>query len=165
VKVVSDASPVITFARIGYFHLLPKLYGRVYISTEVYNEIVIDGEGLPGAEQAARADWIEVTAIRNVPALALAADKTGLGTGEVSTVILAKQLSSDLVLIDEEKARRYAAAEGFNLTGCIGMLESLYRWGELADLRGAYIRLLAQKFRIDLKTLQLSLTKFKLPGL
>jgi len=30
------------------------------ISTEVYNEVVIAGAGLPGATQVAQADWIEV---------------------------------------------------------------------------------------------------------
>jgi len=61
VTVVSDASPLITLARINCFDLLPKLYGRVYISTEVYNEVVIAGAGLAGATQVAHADWIEVS--------------------------------------------------------------------------------------------------------
>jgi predicted nucleic acid-binding protein len=150
VKVVSDSSPIITFARVGYFHLLPKLYGRIHISTEVYDEIVVAGAGLPGADQADQAGWIEIVPINEIGAVALAIERTGLGAGEVSTVLLTKQLSVDLALIDEQKARRYAAEEGLNVTGCIGILESLYRRGELADLREAYCRLLAQNFRIPM---------------
>ena len=40
--VVSNSSPLINLARIGCFDLLPKLYGRVYISREVYNEVAVD---------------------------------------------------------------------------------------------------------------------------
>jgi uncharacterized protein len=165
VKVVSDASPIITFARIGYLDLLPKVYGRIYISTEVYNEVVVAGAGLPGATQAAQADWIDATPVQNTEGLAIAIANIGLGPGELSAVVLATELSADLVLIDEEQARRYAAAQGLNVTGCIGILESLYRRGDLIDLRGAYIQMLAQKFRIDIPTLQHSLAKFKLSPL
>ncbi len=89
--VVSDSSPLITLARIRCFDLLPKLYGRVYISTEVYNEVVIDGAGLPGASQAAQADWIEVRPVQNAAGLAVAITKIGLGAGELSAVVLGQR--------------------------------------------------------------------------
>jgi predicted nucleic acid-binding protein len=165
VKVVSDSSPLIALARIGHFDLLPKLYGSIIVPTEVYNEVVIAGAGLPGAEQAANADWILVTAVRDPAALRLAVERTGLGTGEASAIILAKELEADLLLVDEWKARRFAAAEGLAVKGCIGILESLYRQNLLADLRQAYIRLLAEKIRVNLQTLQDSLVKFNLPPL
>jgi predicted nucleic acid-binding protein len=165
VKVVSDASPLISLARIGHFDLLPKLYGIVVIPTEVYNEVVIAGAGLPGAKQAAGANWIQATAVRDSAALKLAVEKTGLGTGEVSAVILAKELAADLLLVGEWKARRYAMAESLSVQGCIGILESFHRRGLLPDLRGAYIRLLAEKIRVNLQALQDSLAKFKLPPL
>jgi hypothetical protein len=38
-------------ARIHSFDLLPKLYDRIYIPREVYNEVVIDGAMLPGPAQ------------------------------------------------------------------------------------------------------------------
>ena len=107
-KVVSDASPLIALARIGHFDLLPKLYGTIVISTEVYNEVVIAGAGLPGAKQAANATWVQVAALRDSAALSAAVEKTGLGMGEVSAVILAKELAADLLLVDEWKARRSA---------------------------------------------------------
>jgi predicted nucleic acid-binding protein len=163
VKVVSDASPLIALARIGHFELLPELYENIVIPTEVYNEVVIAGAGLPGASQVARSDWIQVEAVRNTVALKLASEKTGLGTGELSAIVLAKELAADLLLVDEWKARRFAVAEGLAVQGCIGILESLYRRELLTDLRNAYLRLIEQKIRINLQTLQASLLKFKLP--
>jgi len=136
VTVVSDASPLITLARINCFDLLPKLYGRVYISTEVYNEVVIAGAGLAGATQVAHADWIEVRPVQNTAALAIAIGKMRLGAGELSAVVLAGELKADLVLIDERKARHSARDEGLAIIGCVGILEDLYEQGDLGDLRG-----------------------------
>jgi predicted nucleic acid-binding protein len=124
-----------------------------------------------GAEASAAGFILEVyreiaVAIRGSALLGREMERTGLAAGEVSTVLLAKELEADLVLIDENKARRYAVSEGLLVvTGCIGILESLYRRNDLPDLRGAYIRLLAEKFRIDLQTLRHSLARFKLPPL
>ncbi len=133
--VVSDSSPLITLARIGCLDRLPKLYRHVLVSKEVYREVVISGAGLPGAEQVAKAEWIEVIAIREAEEVAQGIMQTGLGAGEVSAVI------------------------------CVGILEILYRRSEIADLRDAYVRLLGSKFRVDLTILQRSLEKFKLPSL
>ena len=163
--VVSDSSPLITLVRIHCFALLPKLYGRVYISTEVYREVVTDGAGRPGAAEVAQADWIEVRPVENTAVLAAAIGKTGLGAGEISVIVLAKELSANLLLIDERRARRYAKEEGLPIIGCVGILEDLYEQGELIDLRAAYRQLIQHKTRIDLQTLRHSLRKFKLPSL
>ena len=120
---------------------------------------------MPGAKQAAGATWVQVTALRDSAALRAAIEKTGLGMGEVSAVILAKELAADLLLVDEWKARRFALAEGLAVKGCIGILESFHRSGLLLDLRGAYVRLLAEKIRVNLQVLQDSLAKFSLPPL
>jgi predicted nucleic acid-binding protein len=165
VTAVSNASPLIALARIGHFDLLPSLFERVLVSTEVYNEVVIAGAGMPGARQVSEADWIEVASVRNTAALSLALQETGLGAGELSAVFLARETEADLVLLDEWKARRYAVAQKLTVIGCVGILESLFRTGRLDDLRESYSRLLAEKIRIDLATLQRSLMKFKLPPL
>lgn len=133
--VVSNSSPLINLARIGCFDLLPKLYGRVYISREVYNEVAVDGAGLPGATQVAQAAWIEVSPVQDTDGLASAIAETGLGVGELSAVALATEMSAGLVLIDEWKARRYAQREGLPVIGCVGILEDLYEQGKLTDLK------------------------------
>ena len=143
-KVVSNASPLITLARLGHLDLLRKLYDAVYISTEVYNEVVIAGAGMPGAAAVAKADWIHVTPVGNTEDLAKTMVKIGLGAGEVSAVFLAKELRADITLMDEWKGRRFAVEEGLTVVGCIGLLEELHRRGEIKDLRGNYQELLRQ---------------------
>ena len=164
-KVVSNASPLITLARIGHLDSLHKLYDVVHISTEVYNEVVIAGAGMPGASAVSKADWIRVSPVHDVEGLAKALTKASLGAGEISAVFLAKELAADLTLMDEWKGRRLALDEGLAVVGCIGILEELYRRGEFADLRYVYQELLRQNIRVDLRTLQGSLKQFGMASL
>lgn len=162
-KVVSNASPLITFARIGHLDSLHKIYPTIHIPTEVYNEVVIAGAGMPGAAAIAKADWIHVSAIQNTESLAKTMLKTGLGAGEIGAIFLAKELAADVTLMDEWKGRRLAIEEGLAVVGCVGILEELYRRKEINHLRAVYQELLRQNIRIDLRTLQTSLGQFKLP--
>ncbi len=164
-KVVSNASPLITMARLGHLPLLQKLYGAIYISTEVYSEVVVAGAGMPGAKAVSEADWIRVTPVGKPEALAKAMSEAGLGAGEVSAVFLAKELRADLTLMDEWRGRRLAIGEGLAVVGSIGILEEFYRRGEIKDLRANYLELLRQNIRVDLRTLENSLKHFGLGGL
>ena len=76
-KVVSNASPLISLARIGLLAKLQELFEVVYISTDVYNEVVIAGAGMPGSSAVSRAEWIQVLAIHDTRALADAMATTG----------------------------------------------------------------------------------------
>jgi predicted nucleic acid-binding protein len=165
VKVVSDASPLISFARIGHFDLLPKLFGRILIPAEVYQEVVVDGAALPGAFQTARADWVEVVRVHDIQAVAAMKAEAGLGTGEASAIALAREIGADLLLVDERKARLVAKSNSIAVQGCIGILETLHRRGHLDDLRGSFVRLLQQGIRVELKILHRSLVDCGLPPL
>jgi hypothetical protein len=106
-----------------------------------------------------------VSPIQNEDSLAELRMRFGLGDGETSAVLLSKECGADLVLMDERRGRRMAAAMGLRVVGCVGVIEVLYRRGVVLDLREVYLRLLAAKVRIDLGTLQRSLEKFGLPAL
>lgn len=118
--VVSDSSPLITLARIECFDLLRELYGRIYISTEVHAEVAVAGAGLPGAFRTAQADWIEVKPVQDAASLASSFTRYRLGAGELSAIALARELSADLVLIDDRRARRHAVDQGLAVIGCVG---------------------------------------------
>lgn len=164
-KVVSDASPLIALARIDCLQLLPNLFGRVVIPTEVYAEVAVAGAGLPGASQIAEASWIEIVSVIDSAALEEARQRTGLGAGEVGAIILAKEVAAGLTLIDERRARRYAKDRGLEVIGCVGILETLHRRGHLVDLRDAFARLLDHEFRINRRALNESLLRQQLPPL
>jgi predicted nucleic acid-binding protein len=100
VKVVADSSPLIVLAKLNLFDLLPKLYPHVYISAEVYAEVIVAGAGLPGAAHVASAGWIRSRADPESRVIVLAEAKFGIGAGELSAIILARELKAELALVD-----------------------------------------------------------------
>ncbi|MBZ5527994.1 MAG: DUF3368 domain-containing protein [Acidobacteriia bacterium] len=160
----ADSSPLVILAKIGCFDLLNRLYPRLYISTEVHREVVIAGTGLPGASEVAKAEWIEVKQLQNPGDLLAAQEKHALGLGELSTILLGKELHADAVLLDDYHARKLAAAEGLQVRGSVGLLETFYLRGHLADLRGTFRQLLMHSY-IDQRLLDLRLRALRLPPL
>jgi predicted nucleic acid-binding protein len=141
VRVVSNSSPLIVLAKLECFDLLQRLYGTVAISQEVYAEVVIIGSKLPGASETANSPWIQVQQVRHAGDVAAAQEVFGLGLGELSTLVLARETGADLVILDDLGARKLAKREGFRVQGTIGVLEASYRRGYLSNLRETYERL------------------------
>lgn len=161
--VVSNASPLITLARANHLHNLHRLFGDIFVPSEVHSEIVVAGAGRPGADVVAQSAWIQVRPVENRAILEELIDSSGLGSGEISAVLLARQLGADLLLLDERRARRFAQSQGLSVVGCVGLLEEFYKRGELPDLRQTYTQPLQSNVRIDIRILQSSLLKFNLP--
>lgn len=162
--VVADSSPLVILAKIGSFDLLNRLFPRLYISAEVHSEVVVLGVGLPGSSEVAKAEWIEVKQLQNQAALSAAREKHALGTGELSTILLAKEIRATEVLLDDYNARKLARAEGIQVRGTVGLLETSYLRGHLADLRAAFRQLLTHSY-IDRRLLDLRLRALGLPPL
>jgi len=165
VIVVSNSSPLIALARIGWLNLLASFYKRILIPAEVQHEVTVAGRGLPGAEEVRKANWIEVISQKPPTHLALAQACQSLGAGERGAILLAKSLQANLVLLDEWKARRVARDAGLSVVGCLGILEAGARRGLVSDLRQAYADLLRQGIRFDIRLLQDSLARLGLPKL
>jgi predicted nucleic acid-binding protein len=162
---VSDSSPLVSLARIGQLNLLASLYKRILIPVEVEHEVTVAGRGLPGAEEVRKANWIEVAPQKPVADSSLEQACRNLGAGERGAILLAKSLPSDVVLLDEWKALRIARDAGLSIVGCLGILEAGARTGLVPDLRQAYMDLLRQGIRFDIRLLQDSLARLGLPTL
>ncbi len=131
--VVSNTSPLINLAVIGYLDLLHQLYGQVIIPQAVYDEIVILGAGQPGAVEVASSSWIKVVPIQN-PAMAISL-QAELDQGEAEAVILAFELKAALLLIDERRGRQVATRFGLKITGLLGLLIEAKRQGLIPRLK------------------------------
>ena len=164
-RVVADSSPLITLAKVGCFHLLPRLYSRVIISPEIHHEVVVAGAGLAGALEVSQCDWIELQPLDNPADLRAIHARLGLGLGELSAILLASQIRADLVLLDDFKGRRLAIERGLGVRGSVGILERLYRKGLLPDLRAAFQQLLAHRAYVDTRLLNSRLHALRLPPL
>lgn len=118
--VVSDASVLINLARIGELNLLHRLYGKILIPHAVWQEVVVEGAGQPGAEEVRTSSWIETRDVANehlVRAL-----RQDLDAGEAEAIALALEVGADLLLIDERLARETAQHLGVRYVGLIGVL-------------------------------------------
>jgi uncharacterized protein len=165
VIVLADSSPLITLARARYFELLHAFYGEVVVSREVHDEITVAGAGLLGADEMQQASWIRVQPNPSESSPEVKAACAGLGAGERSIIYLASALTADLVLIDEERARRGAKTVGLNVAGSIAVLERGARLGMIDDLRSVYLNLLEQGIRYDRGLLNQSLARLGLSKL
>lgn len=125
--VVSNASPLILLSKLGHFDLLSRLFNEIVISQEVWDEVVVKGAGLPGSTEVRQAAWIRLEQLKNASLLAIWQIQYNLGLGELSTILLAKEIAADLALIDERRARLLAQAEGVAPLGTVGVLELGYR--------------------------------------
>ncbi len=160
---VADSSTLVILTKLGYFNLLNQLFPLLYISAEVHDEVVIAGAGLPGASEVSKAEWIEVKVLQNPAGLHSAQRKYGLGPGEMSTILLAKELNANPVLLDDYSARKLAKAEGLEILGTVGLLEAFYLRRYLTDLRSAFQQLLMHNVYIDRRLLDRRLRALGLP--
>jgi len=111
------------------------------------------------------AEWIEVKAVQNPAGLYSAQRKYGLGPGEMSTILLAKELGANPVQLDDYRARKLAKAEGLEILGSVGLLETFYLRHYLTDLGSVFRQLLTHNVYIDQRLLDRRLRPLGLPPL
>ncbi|MGH9685762.1 MAG: hypothetical protein ACRD5K_01540 [Candidatus Acidiferrales bacterium] len=112
-----------------------------------------------------KAEWIEVKAVQNPEGLRAAQRQYGLGPGEMSAILLAKELGAKPVLLDDYRARKLAKADGLEILGSIGLLETFYLRHYLTDLRSVFRQLLEHSVYIDQRLLDRRLRSLGLPPL
>lgn len=163
--VVSNSSPLIVLTKIGHLDLLAKLYGTITITPQVQAEVVRAGQGLPGAAEVSTASWIIVRPVDSIAKLKDIQSNLGLGIGEASAIVLAKELRANVILLDDRKARRAAREEDLTALGSVGVLESAFGLRLIADLAAVYRRLLDVGAYVSLDILQDSRKAHNLPKL
>lgn len=145
--VVSDSTILIGLAKIGKLELLREIFSEVYIPEEVFEEVAKKGKDKPGSQLIKEAGWIETRPI---------IDKTlvnflmaSLEKGEAEVLALAKEIKADLILLDEEKARKSAAIAGFEVMGILGLLIVAKNLGLIHEVRPLIDELRIKKFRVS----------------
>ncbi len=119
-RVIANSTPLIALSLIDQLDLLRHLFDEVVVPTSVYQEIVLHGQGRPGADAVAQADWIQIREPglqATLPPILL-----GLDQGEMDVLLLARELQADLVLIDEKLGRKVAGILGLRVQGTLGVL-------------------------------------------
>jgi len=130
-RIVCNAGPLISLARIDRLDILPALYDEIVVSPAVHREITND-DSLPGARALAEADWLKLVEVRDRGALEHLS--SSLDAGEAETLALARELRSTAA-IDEKRGRRFAEELGISQTGTVGILLTAKRRGLIPFVR------------------------------
>ena len=131
--IVSNASPLINLAHIGKLDLLHRLYDSVLIPQAVWDEVVVQGAGQPGAEEVSSAPWIRRSAVTNTQLVwALQQD---LDAGEAEAIVLALETKAELLLMDERLGRETARHMGLRYTGLVGLLIEAKHKGFITEVK------------------------------
>ena len=146
--VVSNTTPLIGLASVGQFKLLRKLFGEIYIPRAVYNEAVVFGREQGGAKrEVSGAKWVKVKEVKDRLAVEVLLDELDLG--EAETIVLAREINADWVLMDEKKGRRKLDQLGLQKIGTVGILLKAKEMGYIKTLRPELNRLRENGFSIS----------------
>jgi len=147
VIVVSDSTILIGLMKIRKLDLLQKLFTIVYVPTEVFEEVTKEGHKKIGSMEIKEALWINVRPIEDRTEADLLL--TTLDKGEAESLVLAKEMRADLLLLDEKKARKVAAGAGFTVMGVAGILLLAKNLGLIQEIKPLFEELRRAKFRIS----------------
>jgi hypothetical protein len=115
--VVSNATPIISLASIGRIDILRHFFDTVYIPQAVYNEI--KSKKAFGYNEIDDA-FFQVERIKDEFAQNILLNDLDLG--EAQTIVLAKEMSADIVLIDETIGYNIAKSQELNVKRTLSFL-------------------------------------------
>lgn len=156
--VVSNTTPLIGLASLDRFDLLQQVFSAVHIAPAVYDEIVVAGrEKRVAVREVTSSPWLKVVAIRDRLAVEVLMDE--LDAGEAETIVLARELGADWVLMDERRGRRKLDQLGLSKIGTLGILLKAKELGVLPQIRPDIERLRRRGFSLSQTVVEAVLTQ------
>ncbi len=154
--VVSDTTPVISLMKVGQMELLQQLFGVVYIPDAVYRELKDNEAFSEEVRMVQECEILYVKKVDNGKSVTILQNFTGLDAGESEAIILADEIHSDVLLMDEHRGRQVAKKLGITITGTIGILMQAFDEGMLTrdDVERCIERLKESGIRISEKLYQ-----------
>lgn len=156
-KVIVNSTPLIALCNANLLFILKELYGNITIPQAVFDEVTAkpDSACLQIKENL---DWIFVEKIKDVADRKMY--KAKLHAGEVDVMILAQESpQADLVIIDDNAAKKTAKYLGLTVTGTLGVLLKAKKSGIIFSVKDAIHKLQANGFYIDSKIVKLVLNQ------
>ena len=147
-KVIANTTPLISLADIGCFELLQKLYGEILIPNAVLKEIKSE----PAKTMVVNSDFVHVTNIKDYNSKRIFSSR--LHNGEVEVLLLAKEQSADLLIMDDNAAKKTAKFMGFNVTGTLGVLLRGKKSGYIREIKSLIDKLIYSGFYVKPEIMQ-----------
>ena len=130
-KVISNTTPIISLLKINQLHLLEVLYNTIIIPEAVWQEVEA-GKDKAFYTDLAALSWVDIQTVQNPAAVEYLTD---LDRGEAEVIVLAREISADLVIIDETLGRQYARHFELPFTGTIGILLRAKKEGHIPAIK------------------------------
>lgn len=134
--VIADSSALVALSVCDSLLLLDALFGEVKVPQAVYDEVCIADK----AESQVLKAYLEGK-VCNVPTSISIEKSNGLGNGELAAICLYKQLSVDLLLIDDARAKKVAYLNNLEVMGSLGILLLAKNKGLISTIKPLLIRL------------------------
>lgn len=131
--IISDTTPIISLIKINRFDLLEKLFGEVLIPEAVFRELTTNVTFKKEADIVKTSEFIKILSIQNRKSFEILQAASGLDDGESEAIILADELKSDVLIIDERRGRKVAQNLGITITGTVGILIQAYYENMLSE--------------------------------
>jgi predicted nucleic acid-binding protein len=119
---------------VACLELLAALYKQVLIPPAVLAELSASRDDFPAIDIAA-VPWLILGAPKNQDRVLELRDY--LDAGEAEAIVPAVERQAELLLVDERRGRRIAAALGLRITGLLGVLAEAKRAGLIELVRPA----------------------------
>lgn len=124
--IISNSSPLIILAKINKLNLLEKLYQKIHIPYEVYEEVIIKGKKENYSNAAVIENEINefIFVVNLNPEHKKEAEKLKniLGSGESEAITLCLQEKAKLLLIDDLEPRKIAHIKSIKCRSTPGIL-------------------------------------------
>ena len=153
--VISDTTAITNLIKIDLLFVLPRLYGEVIIPKAVYDELSAHSNQKDIVDNSSWIRIIHIPASDKLKELSKRIDR-----GEAEAIVLAIELSSDYLIIDELQGRRIAKSYHIEIIGLLGIL-LLSKEEGLIESVSQYLQTLKNKigFRISDKLYDFVLKK------
>jgi len=109
--------------------------------------VVERGKDKPGSKLIKEAAWIKTRRVKDNTQVSFLLGS--LEKGEAEALVLARELEADLILLDEEKARKSAVIAGFEIMGLLGLFMLAKNLGLIDEVRPLVDKLRMKKFRVS----------------
>ena len=140
--VIANTTPIIALLGIGKINILKALYNEIIIPHAVSEEILIKNENILDDY-----NWIRVHNVTNLAAKEVFS--SALHIGEIEVILLSKEMRANLVIIDDNIARRHAKYLGLTVTGTIGIILRAKREGIIHEVKPVINKLIENGFYIS----------------
>lgn len=145
-KVIVNSTPLIVLCGIGELEILQKLYQEIFIPTAVFQEVTAIEDSASMQIKAAY-ECIHVKSICDNREKKMY--KAKLHAGEVEVMILAQEEGANLVIIDDNAAKKTAKYLGLTVTGTLGILLKAKRQGIVEKVSPLLSKMKQNGFYID----------------